>query len=191
MKRLLSQHPAAEAALGAELDRELKVSPPAVADLPRLPYAGAVVRESLRLYPPAWIMTRGALEECEIGGYHVPSGAMLMAPQWAMHRDPRYYQDPLAFVPERWLHGLADRLPRFAYFPFGGGPRQCIGYQFAMMETVLVLATIAQRFRLRLTSTTPVVPRPAITLRPEGPVRMLVSDVPANQDNKKAGPPSA
>ena len=101
--------------------------PPEAADFPRLPYLQAVMNEVLRLYPPAYILARETIEPCEIGGYELPRGSTIILSQWMMHRDPRYFDDPDAFRPERWLDGLADRLPAGAYFPFGDGPRRCIG----------------------------------------------------------------
>src|SRR5207247_2319539 len=123
---------------------------PTYADIPRLCYAEWVMKESMRLYPPAPSIGREALTDCEIGGYFIPKGTQLALVQWVVHRDPRWFDDPEAFKPERWDNDLAKRLPRCAYFPFGDGPRICIGNQFAMMEAVLVLATVAQRYRLEL-----------------------------------------
>jgi cytochrome P450 len=131
------------------------------------------VKESLRLYPPAWAFGREAVGDCEIGGYHVPAGTQLIMSQWVMHRDPRYYEDPLEFRPERWLDGSTSMLPRYAYFPFGGGPRLCIGQSFAKMEAVLLLATIARSFRLRTAPGERVTLRPSITLRPEDGMWMV------------------
>jgi cytochrome P450 len=172
---LLSQHPEAEATLHTEIEQVLGGRAPVVADLPRLRYAEMVIMESMRLYPPAWTIGREAVGDCEIGGHHVPAGTILTISQWVMHRDPRYFEHPDSFRPERWKEDpssgpalpLAKRLPRFAYFPFGGGPRICIGNAFAMMEAVLLLATIAQQFRLRLMPNPPVVPQPYVTLRPK------------------------
>ncbi len=172
---LLSQHPLVKDKLVAELFGELDRRPATVADLPRLPYADAVVKEAIRLYPPAYVLGREALADCEIGGFRVPKGATIYMSPWVMHRDPRWFGSPESFLPERWLDGLAARLPRFVYFPFGGGPRVCIGDRFAMMEAVLILATIARRFRLERTSDAEVVPFPSITLRPEGGVWMKLS----------------
>jgi cytochrome P450 len=173
--QLLSLHPDKRAALEAELDGVLAGRAPAVADLPRLSYAEAVVNEALRLYPPAYVIGRENTEDCEIGGYAVPAGTTLYMAPWVLHRDPRYFEAPEAFRPERWLDGLASRLPRGAYVPFGGGPRLCIGQSFAMMEAVLLLATVCRRFRLTLDPDRPVAPFPSITLRPAGGVWMRVA----------------
>ena len=162
---LLSQHPLVEAALHAELDAALGGRDPTFDDLPKLKLAERVVQESLRLYPPAWSLGREAIAPFELGGRSFDQGAWIWVIPWTMHRDPRFFPEPLAFRPERWEDGLAKRLPRGAYIPFGAGPRVCIGNQFAMMEAVLVLATIAQRFSLRTAPSPAVVPEPSITLR--------------------------
>ena len=172
--RLLAKHPEAENKLHDELDEVLAGRPPAVEDLPRLRYADMVVKESLRLYPPAWAFGREAVGDCEIGGYHVPAGTQLIMSQWVTHRDPRFYEVPAEFRPERWKDGLAERLPRYAYFPFGGGPRLCIGQSFAKMEAVLLLATMAQRFRLRPVPGERTTPQPSITLRPRNGMWMVL-----------------
>jgi cytochrome P450 len=143
-------------------------------DLMRLSYTEKVVKEAMRLYPPAWGLARTALSDCEIGGFKVPAGANVVMSQWVMHRDPRFYAHPEQFDPDRWSSESAQRLPRFAYFPFGGGPRLCIGASFAMMEATLLLATIAQRFQLRLVPGHPVVPVPSITLRPRHGIKAVV-----------------
>jgi len=142
------------------------------ADFARLPYLQAVMNEVLRLYPPAYIMAREAVEPCEIGGYEFRPGTTIVFSQWIMHRDARYYDDPDAFRPERWLESLSQRLPAGAYFPFGDGPRRCIGQGFALMEAAVVIGTLAQRFRLRLVPGHPVVPEPLVTLRPRHGIRM-------------------
>src|SRR5262245_57730240 len=147
---LLAQHPGAVAELEAELQAVLGGRAPTVADLPRLRYAEWVVLEALRLFPPAFALGRKAIRDCEIGGYPVPAGTALLLSQWVLHRDPRFFDNPDQFRPQRWADGLAQRLPKYAYFPFGGGPRLCIGSTFAMMNAVLVLATMAQRFRVAL-----------------------------------------
>jgi cytochrome P450 len=168
---LLSQNPAVETKLHAELDAVLAGRTPSLDDLPNLRYAGHVITESMRLYPPAWGMARVAIEDVEIGGYPIPKGCGVSLAQWVVHRDPRWFDAPEEFCPERWEGDLMKRLPRFAYFPFGGGPRQCIGNNFAVMEATLLLATIAQRFRIPLVPGHPVVPMPSITLRPRYGIR--------------------
>lgn len=167
---LLAQHPLVRDRLVAELFGELQRRPATVADLPRLPYVDAVLKEAIRLYPPAYLLGREAVAGCEMGGWRIPAGATIYMSPWVLHRDPRWFASPEKFLPERWLDGLAARLPRFVYFPFGGGPRICIGDRFATMEAALVLATIARRFRLERTSEAEIVPFPSITLRPEGGV---------------------
>jgi cytochrome P450 len=164
---LLTQNPAVAAKLRAELDEVLGGRLPTLEDLPRLPYTEMVITESMRLYPPAPGVGREALEDVEVGGYLIPKGMSLFAMSWVMHRDPRNFEEPLVFRPERWADGLAKRLPAFAYFPFGGGPRLCIGKSFALMEGALMLAAIAQRFAMRLAPGARVEPATAITLRPK------------------------
>ncbi len=171
---LLAQNPEVEKKLHAELDSILAGQAPTLDDVAKLKYTEQVLTESLRLYPPAWGTARVAIEDHEIGGYKVPKGTGISFTQWTMHRDPRWFADPEKFQPERWEDGLAKRLPRFAYFPFGGGPRQCIGNTFALMEATLVLATIAQKFRFRLVEGHPVVPLPSITLRPRHGIRAIL-----------------
>ena len=172
---LLAQHPDAEARLADELREVLGGRAPSVADLPRLTYTAMVVTESMRLYPPAYGIGRQAVRATEIAGHAIAPKDILVAPAWTVHRDRRWFEDPEVFRPERWEGDLAQRLPRFAYFPFGGGPRQCIGNSFAQMEAVLILATIAQRFRLSLVPGQRITPTPYVTLRPEPGIRMLVS----------------
>ncbi|MGA2419285.1 MAG: cytochrome P450 [Candidatus Acidiferrum sp.] len=171
---LLAQNPAAEKRLHAELDAVLGRRAPTFDDVAKLKYTENVLTESLRLYPPAWGTARVAIEDHEIGGYKVPKGTGVSLAQWVMHRDPRWFDAPEEFRPERWEDGLAKRLPRFAYFPFGGGPRQCIGNTFALMEATLVLATIAQRYRFRLVPGHAVVPLASITLRPRHGIRAIL-----------------
>jgi cytochrome P450 len=118
---------------------------------------------------------REAIEPCEVGGYRVPVGTTVYMSQWVVHRDPRFFDDPEAYHPGRWADGLAKRLPRYAYFPFGGGPRICIGNGFAMMESVLLLATIAQRFRLAPAPGAMIKPLPTMTLRPDGGIKMVLA----------------
>jgi cytochrome P450 len=168
---LLSQNPAAEATLHEELDRVLGGRLPTAADLPKLPYTRQVLAESMRIYPPAWAVERRAVEDVEIGGYTIREGTLVLACQYFVHRDPRWWRDPERFCPERWAEPVADR-PKFAYFPFGAGTRICIGEHFAWMEGTLVLATIAQRWRLLYEKGTPPVPQPLVTLRPRDGLAM-------------------
>jgi len=171
---LVAQHPEVEARLVAELDAELAGRTPNAEDVPRLNYTKMIVDETLRLYPPVPGLGREALVDCELGGYTIPRGTSLILGMWTLHRDPRYFEDPDEFRPERWEDGLAERLPRFAYYPFGGGPRQCIGASFAMMEAMLVLATIAQRFHLELVPGQDLTPWVAPTVRPKHGLKMRV-----------------
>ncbi|HEY0671523.1 MAG TPA: cytochrome P450 [Longimicrobiales bacterium] len=172
---LLALHPEVDARLFAELQEVLGGRPPTPADMPRLPYTENVIREGMRIFPPAYGIGREAVEACEIGGYDVPAGTTIFMSSWVVHRDRRWFDEPQTFRPERWQDGLADRLPRHAYMPFGGGPRICIGNSFAMMETTLLLASIAQRYRMLRESAEPVVPFPTITLRPYGGVQLRVT----------------
>ena len=171
---LLSQHPEVEARLLAEFDTSLGGRLPTVSDLPRLPYAAMVVSEVLRLYPPASVLMREAVADFEIGARRVTRGTEIVVSPWVIHRDPRYFADPEEFNPDRWADGLASRLPRYAYLPFGGGPRLCIGRSFAMMEAVLVLAAVAQRFHLELQPGHRVVAETIPTLHPNFGLRMVL-----------------
>jgi cytochrome P450 len=146
-----------------------------VRDLRELRYAECVVKEAMRLYPPVWALVRNPIKDCEIGGYRVPAGASVIMSPWVMHRDPQHYDEPERFDPDRWLDERIAGAARFTYFPFGGGPRSCIGASFAMMEAVLVLATIAQRYKFGLVRDWPVAPLPSITLRPKNGIRVLLT----------------
>jgi len=174
---LLSENPEAENKLHHELARVLDGKNPSFEDLPRLCYTEAVVKESMRLYPPAWSLARTTARDFEVGGYLVPAGANVVMSQWIMHRDPRFFPSPEQFDPGRWFEEPTQRLPRFAYFPFGGGPRYCVGASFAMMEATLLLAAIAQRFRLRMVPGHNVVPVPSITLRPKYGIKMSLHQI--------------
>ena len=161
----------AQDALEQEVDGALgERSTPTTTDLPALPYAEATILETLRLYPPAYAISRDAGQDTTIAGRPVAKGTLAFISVWAAHRKPTYFEDPNAFRPERWLDGLARRLPRGAYLPFSEGPRKCIGAAFAMQEAVLVLATIARRFRLSVAPGAAVTPRAALSLRPSGAV---------------------
>ena len=184
---LLARHPAVEAKLHAELDAVLGDRAPTLDDLPKLRYTGHLITESLRLYPAAWGMARLVVEDHEIAGYAVTKGMGVAMAQWVVHRDPRWYDAPEEFRPERWEDDLLKRLPRFAYFPFGGGPRQCIGNAFALMEAALILATIARKFRLLLVANHPVVPLASITLRPRHGVRVTLESRQPNETANSFG----
>ena len=163
---LLAQHPEAEEKLAAEWAAVLGGRLPTPDDLPRLTYTEHVIQEAMRVYPPVYLIGREPLADVELGGFRVRKGTTVFFSQWVSHRDPRYFDDPEAFRPERWADGLARRLPKYAYYPFGGGPRVCLGNTFAMMEAVLLLATIGRRWRFTLESEPKVTPWPTITLKP-------------------------
>ncbi len=172
---LLSQNPEAEAELHEELDGVLHGRTPTLDDLPHLPYTLQVIKEAMRLYPPAWILNgRTPLTDVEIGGYTLPKGSMIFIAPYVMQRLPQHFPDPEQFLPERWTPEMEKALPKYAYMPFGGGPRVCIGNSFAMMEAQLILATIAQRYRLRLVAGTAVQPEALITMSPAGGLPMIV-----------------
>ncbi len=162
---LLSEHPLAERKLHAELAAVLGGRAPTVDDLPNLPYTRMVIEESLRLYPPAWTFSRASIADDEIGGYHIPKKSMVLVSPYTTHRHPDFWERPEVFDPERFTPERSEGRPRFAYFPFGGGPHQCIGNLFALTEAQLILATIAQRYRLRVVPGHLVEPEPLITLR--------------------------
>lgn len=171
---LLGKNPEAEQKLWEEVDRVLEGRTPTYQDLARLPYLEMVFKESLRLYPPAFGVVREALKDCEIGGYQVPRGATLAIFQWAVHRDPRYFDRPEEFIPERWENDFAKTLPRCAYFPFGAGPRVCIGNTFAQAEVPLLLAMIAQKYQLQLVPSHRVSIAASLTLRPWKGIRVTL-----------------
>jgi cytochrome P450 len=173
---LLSQHPDVEARLHDEIDTVLTGSLPTADDVARLSYTRMVLAESMRLYPPAWTMGRRVLTDYQIGEYVIPAQAIVLMSPWVMHHDPRFYPEPFRFDPERWATGQREARPNFAYFPFGGGPRVCIGEQFAWMEGVLLIATIAQQWKLRLAPGHRVETKPMITLRPKYGMRMIVEE---------------
>ena len=141
----------------------------------------------MRVYPPVYSVGRRAQRTCEFGGYTLPEGTTVLMSQWVMHHDSRYFDDPLEFRPERWNDGLAKRIPKFAYFPFGGGPRLCVGNSFAMLEAVLILATIAQRFRFELVPGQRIVPWPAVTLRPKYGIRAVCMPAHSRLAERRAG----
>jgi cytochrome P450 len=158
----------------AELDAVLGGRLPTLEDIPRLEYLGLVLSESMRLYPPAWAMGREALEDVSIGPYRMRKGTMVFFSQYFVHRDAKWFPEPEQFRPERFTAAARAGRPRFAYFPFGGGGRQCIGESFAWMEALLALATIAQRWRVELVAGQRIEVQPKITLRPKGGIRVRV-----------------
>jgi cytochrome P450 len=180
--RLLAENPAARARLEEELARVLAGRPPALDDLARLPYTEAVVNEALRLYPPAYVLTRTSLEPVDLGGYAFPENTTFLLSQWVVQRDPQFFAEPEAFRPERWLDRPGDPAlrgsgaPPYAYFPFGAGPRRCIGEGFALIEAALVIATIGQRWRFRPLPRPPIVLEPLVTLRPKYGIPMELEE---------------
>jgi len=172
---LLSQHPEVESKLLEELQTILAGRTPTIADLPQLRYTERVVMEVMRLYPPIATVVRTALQNCEVAGYPLRAGDTIMMSQWVMHHDPRYFNDPEVFNPDRWEGDLARRLPVFAYFPFSGGPMICIGKSFAMMELVLLVATIAQKFRLTVAPDQQVTLCNPFLVRPKNRIKMLLN----------------
>jgi cytochrome P450 len=172
---LLAQYPAIEAKLVEELQTVLDGRTPTIDDLALLDYTERVIKESMRLYPPAYTVFREPLSPDEIGGYQIPAGSPILISQWAVHRDPRWYDDPLAFDPDRWTSEFEKSRPSLAYFPFAAGPRRCIGDRFAMMEAQLVLATIVQRYHLELVSEKLDLAA-TLTTRPKHPIEMMVHE---------------
>lgn len=164
---LLSQHPAAEEKLVAEWQRVLGGRTPNADDLPNLPYTEAVLTEAMRVYPPVYLIGREATCNLELGGYRVKKGYTVFMSQWVNHRDPKYFPDPEAFRPERWENGLARRIPKYAYYPFGGGQRVCIGNTFALMEAAIILAAVGQKYRFTLMPDAVIDVNPQITLLPK------------------------
>jgi cytochrome P450 len=171
---LLSQNPSAQRRLEQELDTVLHGRPPEYSDLARLPYTRMVVDESMRLYPPAWGFSRQALADDTLGGFRLPRGWLAFVVPYVLHRLPTYWTDPDTFDPERFSAERSADRPKFVYLPFGAGPRQCIGNQFALIEANLSVATLAQRYRLHLVPGHRVEPWPLITLRPRYGMPMTI-----------------
>ncbi len=171
---LLSENRDVETRLHDEIDRVLAGRLPTVDDVPRLPYTEMVLTEAMRCYPPVWVMSRRALSTYRVGDYSIPAGSIVLLSQYVMHHNERYYPDPFKFDPERWRPEARAERPKHAYFPFGSGPRLCIGEQFAWMEGILIIATFAQRWKMRLVPNHPVKMQPLITLRPRYGMRMTI-----------------
>jgi cytochrome P450 len=170
----ISEHPWVEDRLHAELSAVLGGRAPAAADVERLVYTRQVLSEAMRLYPPAWVVGREAIEEFQAGPYRLPPGSVVLLSQWVMHRDARYYPLPDRFDPDRFSPEAQAARPRYAYFPFGAGPRVCVGEPFAWMEGVLLLATLLQRWQMRLASGFRYSLQPSITLRPRYGMPMML-----------------
>jgi cytochrome P450 len=171
---LLSQHPDVEARMHAEINSVLDGRTPIADDVVKLRYTEMVFAESMRLYPPAWTLGRRVLSDYTVGGYVLPEGSIVLMSPWVTHHDARYFPEPFKFDPERWTPEARESRPKFSYFPFGGGPRVCIGEQFAWMEGVLLVATIAQQWKMCLAPDQIIEPKPMITLRPRYGMRMMV-----------------
>lgn len=172
---LLGQNPEAEQKLRDEIAAVLGDRPATAQDLKRLEYAHRVFEESMRLYPPAWLFSRVSKGTDEIGGYPVPPKAVVITAPYLMHRHPAYWEDPERFDPDRFTPERSAKRPRFAYFPFGGGQRMCIGNNFAMMEAVLILVTVMQRYRVALVKDQNIELEPLITLRPKHGIQVTIS----------------
>jgi cytochrome P450 len=179
---LLAQHPREQDALHEELHDVLGGRSPTAADLDKLPYTRAVVSETMRLFPPAWSVARQAKDQITIGGCTLPADSVVLMSQWVVHHDERWWPSPETFDPQRWMTeskldpqrgsiSKTDR-PRYAYFPFGGGSRSCIGEAFAWTEAILLIATLAQRWKPELIATPNVKLQPTITLRPRYGIAM-------------------
>jgi len=171
---LLSQNPDVESKLHAEIDTVLGGRLPTFEDVPNLKYIEMIMTEAMRLYPPVWVMGRRSISGIKIGGYYIPPKSIILLSQYAIHHDKRFYPEPEKFNPERWTSEQAKSLPKMAYFPFGGGPRLCIGEQFAWMEGILLIAAIAQKWKLRLVPGHKVELQPLITLRPKHGMKMTL-----------------
>lgn len=173
---LLAQNPEAETKLLQELGLVLEGQTPTVENLSQLHYTKMVLKESMRLYPPAWGLGREAIRECQIGGQQLQPGAVVFFSQWVIHRDPRFFENPEQFLPERWAGDLEQNLPRCTYFPFGDGSRSCIGRGFTMMEATLILAMVMQKFRFALVPNFQIELLPSITLRPKTGIKMSLGE---------------
>jgi cytochrome P450 len=172
---LLSQHPAVEAKLHEELDTVLEQRRlPTFDDVPKLRFTEMVFAEAMRLYPPAWAIGRLALKDYAVRDYVVPARSLVLMSQYVTHHDARYFAEPTRFDPERWTQEARDSRPAFSYFPFGGGPRRCIGEGFAWMEGILLVAALARKWRMQLVPDHPVKLYPVITLRPKNGMRMTL-----------------
>ena len=173
---LLAQHPDIERRVHDEIDDVLGDEPPTAGDVRDLDLTERVIQEAMRLYPPVYTIFREPSEDVRLGGYEVPEGSLVMLPQWGVHRDPRWYDDPETFDPDRWTNDRVSDRPNYAYFPFGGGPRHCIGKHLSMLEAQMILATVARSYRLRLApeQSADLDFAPSLTMHPSEPIRMEV-----------------
>ncbi|WP_273837515.1 cytochrome P450 [Halococcus sp. PRR34] len=173
---LLSQHPEIERRVHDEIDEILGNESPTASDVRDLDLTERVIQEAMRLYPPVYTIFREPTEPIQLGGYRIPKGALVMLPQWGVHRDPRWYDDPESFDPDRWTTDRASERPNYSYFPFGGGPRHCIGKHLSMLEAQIILATVAQNYRLRLApeQSENLDFAPSLTMHPSEPIQMQV-----------------
>lgn len=171
---LLARHPESDAHLHDEITRVLDGKVPTAGDLGHLTYTGAVFQEAMRLYPPAWVITRRARAEQEVFGYQIPRGALVVLSPYVTQRHPDFWDDPDAFRPERFMEGASEGSHRYAYFPFGGGPHLCIGNHFALVEAALIISTVIQRYRLEPVEESSVVVDPGVTLQPKGGLPMRI-----------------
>jgi cytochrome P450 len=171
---LLSEHPEVERRFHEELDTVLGGGSPTAAEARKLGYTNRVLTEAMRLYPPVYTLFRETVAPMDLAGYDVPAGSLLMLPQWGVHRDSRWYDDPEEFDPDRWLPERAEKRHRFAYFPFGGGSRSCIGRQFSLLEATLILATVGREYRLERVGEGPLDLRPSLTMHPADGMAMRV-----------------
>jgi cytochrome P450 len=172
---LLAEHPETRERLEDEVDTQLSGRIPTADDADKLTWTRAVIDEGMRLYPPAWMIERDAVGDDEVGGFHIPAGTTVMTPPYLVHHDERWWPSPEAFDPRRFLPGADEGRHKFAYLPFGGGRRQCIGSGFATLEATIALAMLSQRFRLDTVAGARPVPEPTVTLRPRDGIRMRLS----------------
>jgi cytochrome P450 len=177
---LLCQNLQIQTQLREEIKQVLGDCPPTTADIPALKYTSMVIKESMRLYPVVWSAVSQTSKECQIGEYQVPAGCTVMTSQWVMHRWEKYFEQAEAFKPERWQDDLEKKLPPGVYFPFGGGARTCIGRSFALMESVLLLASIIQKYEINLVPNQSIIPEPTITLQPLNGIKIIVKGLMAN-----------
>ena len=173
---MLAHHPQVQANLQNEVDEVLGDAYPNSENVHELHYTRLVVKETLRMRPPAWTIGRQAVQDCEIGGQHIPAGSTVLVSQWVTHHDSRFYYEPLLFRPERWFDLEGTSTPRYSFFPFGGGSRVCIGEHFAMTEAIAVLAVVARRWHVTPSQPELAKPKPSVTLRPEKDVTVIVTE---------------